>query len=239
MSFLKGLGWAAAGVAAIVAAPVTGGASLAAIIGGAGTTTAAGAAIGAMGGLAAKGIYDAATDDSPDLVSHYRAEAETNRAALTESERRRKEDAELSKAEVSKLHKTVADILKDNELMLDELRKRPFTRQESELMFTIAAAIAHADGNTAQEEVDAAVKAVSLLCAEPEGVAAMGAEFFKNPLGIEEARQKIYACGTRHSLERLEFVLDMVAFADEAVTPAEQQLLDAVSQQARLVDQGL
>ncbi len=62
MSFWKKAGWIAAGVTAVVAAPVTGGGSIAALVGAAGTTTAAGVAIGAAAGLAASEL----TDDSVD-----------------------------------------------------------------------------------------------------------------------------------------------------------------------------
>jgi len=238
MSFLKSLGWAAAGVAAIVAAPVTGGASLAAIIGAAGTTTAAGAALGALGGMAAKGVYDAATDE-PDLASHYRKEAEVNKAAFTEAERKRKDEAVCYKADVERLSTTIADLLVKNVCMLDELRNLPFTHQESELMFSIAAAISYADYNTSREEIEAAMHAVSLLCAERDGLSEMCNKLFNDPPTIDEAIEMIHGCNNKHSLERLGFVLDMVAYADETATRAEQRLLDAVKQHAQLLDQGL
>ncbi|CAE6879551.1 TerB family tellurite resistance protein [Vibrio parahaemolyticus] len=62
MSFWKTAGWVAAGIGAVVAAPVTGGGSVAALIGAAGTTTAAGVAVGAAAGLAGSAL----TDDSED-----------------------------------------------------------------------------------------------------------------------------------------------------------------------------
>ncbi|GMM87295.1 TerB family tellurite resistance protein [Vibrio fortis] len=62
MGFWKTAGWIAAGVGAVVAAPVTGGGSIAAVIGAAGTTTAAGVAVGAAAGLAGSTL----TDDSKD-----------------------------------------------------------------------------------------------------------------------------------------------------------------------------
>ncbi|MEI7796549.1 MAG: hypothetical protein WCI06_07935 [Methylococcaceae bacterium] len=53
MSFVKSLAYVAAGVGAVVLAPVTGGSSLAVAIGALGTTTALGAAIGAGVGATA------------------------------------------------------------------------------------------------------------------------------------------------------------------------------------------
>ncbi len=58
MSFWKKAAWVAAGVGAVVAAPVTGGGSIAALVGAAGTTTAAGIALGAAGGLAASSLTE-------------------------------------------------------------------------------------------------------------------------------------------------------------------------------------
>ncbi|WP_052470670.1 TerB family tellurite resistance protein [Vibrio owensii] len=58
MSFWKTAGWIAAGIGAVVAAPVTGGGSVAALIGAAGTTTAAGVALGAAAGLAGSALTD-------------------------------------------------------------------------------------------------------------------------------------------------------------------------------------
>lgn len=62
MGFWRTAGWIAAGVGAVVAAPVTGGGSVAALIGAAGTTTAAGVAIGVTAGLAGSAL----TDDSKE-----------------------------------------------------------------------------------------------------------------------------------------------------------------------------
>lgn len=230
MSFLKCLGWAAAGVAAVVAAPVTGGGSIAAVIGALGTTTAAGAAIGAAGGLGAKAIFDAAADDSGDKVNYYKSQAETNKAGWTESERKREEQAQKHKVEVAGLNEKIAKLLTERESMLEELRSRLFTRTESELMFTIAAAVAHADKNSSQEEFEAAAKAISLLCSEPEDLTSMCTRFFDNPVSIEEAKRKIIACKEMHSLQRIGFVLDMVVYADEYVSPDEEELICAFKQ---------
>jgi len=75
MSFWKTAGWIAAGVGAVVAAPVTGGGSIAAVLGAAGATTATGVAIGAGVGL----VGSALTDDSKD-----RAKEEGRREGLAE-----------------------------------------------------------------------------------------------------------------------------------------------------------
>ncbi|MGR5461256.1 tellurite resistance TerB family protein [Vibrio alfacsensis] len=64
MSFWKTAGWIAAGIGAVVAAPVTGGGSVAALIGAAGTTTAAGVAIGAAAGLAGSALTDNTADNA-------------------------------------------------------------------------------------------------------------------------------------------------------------------------------
>lgn len=64
MSFWSKVGWIAAGVGAVVAAPVTGGGSIAALVGAAGTTTAAGVALGAAGGLAASSLVGESTEEA-------------------------------------------------------------------------------------------------------------------------------------------------------------------------------
>lgn len=56
MSFVKSLAYVAAGVGAVILAPVTGGSSLALAIGALGTTTALGAAIGVGVGATAAAI---------------------------------------------------------------------------------------------------------------------------------------------------------------------------------------
>ncbi len=56
MSFVKSLAYVAAGVGAVVLAPVTGGSSLAVLIGTMGTTTALGAALGISLGATAAAV---------------------------------------------------------------------------------------------------------------------------------------------------------------------------------------
>ncbi len=66
MSFWSKVGWVAAGVGAVVAAPITGGGSVALLVGAAGTTTAAGVALGAAGGLAASSFLGESTEEAED-----------------------------------------------------------------------------------------------------------------------------------------------------------------------------
>ncbi|GFO61041.1 hypothetical protein GMST_33660 [Geomonas silvestris] len=226
MSVWKSLGWVAAGVGAIVAAPITGGGSLAVLIGAAGTTTAAGVALGAAAGLAGKTVFDQVSGDS-DEAERYRKEAEENLAGWKESEAKRKAQAEQHRAEAETFNATVANLLKKYESLLAEVKRQRFTRSEVELMYTLAAAAAQTDGHVDEKEFEAAANAISFLCIDPEESLQIGRDLFNQPMSIESAMAKVSECRDSRSLDRLGFVLDMVVQADEHVAPGEQAILDA------------
>jgi len=233
MSFLKGLGWAAAGVAAIIAAPATGGASLAVIVGAAGTTTAAGAALGGLGGIAAKHIYDAATDDSKEKAEYYRNVAEYNKAGWVECEEKRKQEADSYQEYANKMNEKLFQLKAKNAQMLEELKKYKFSKNEIEFMCMLAASIAQADGEASEDEYRTAIDAVSLLSADPDQALYSAQYHFKEPLSIEDAAQKIKECNNVMTLKRLGVVLEMVVEADTVISPTEQQLLNLFMQHAQ------
>jgi hypothetical protein len=89
MSFVKSLAYVAAGIGAVVLAPVTGGSSLAVAIGAMGTTTALGAAIGVGVGATAAAI---------DIGVSKKLE-EKEKARIRESNKRIGIQIEMSKLE--------------------------------------------------------------------------------------------------------------------------------------------
>lgn len=235
MGLFKCLAWAAGGVAAVVAAPLTGGGSLAILIGAAGTTTVAGAAFGGVAGVAAKKLYDEVTDDTEEKMKHYKNESETNKAGWQQAESKRQKEAEAHKTDMDKLNTNLEKLLKDRESLIEELRKNKFTEKEAEIMFTLAAAAAQADGISSKDELQAASKAISLLCAQPEEALKIGKVIFKQKITIDEVMKKIKRYSNINTIQRLGFVLDLVIYADGYVDVKEQELLDAFNEHARSI----
>lgn len=235
MSFVKFLGWTAAGVAAVVAAPVTGGGSLAALIGAAGTTSLAGAAIGAAGGAAVGAIADAVTGESKESerkLNSARREAEENKAGWEQSEALRKSQNEESQREADRLKYALQRIAEERKDMLEVLQRSKLGTQEVNMMFMLASLAAHSDGQASTDECDAAVAAVSLLCANPDEAIAIGRKYFACPPSMDQVMAQVRDCKDSVALDRLEFVLDTVVLADEHVTSGEQQVLDMFRESA-------
>lgn len=233
MGALKYITWAAGGLAAVVAAPLTGGGSIALLLGAAGTTTLGGVALGVSGGLVAKKLYDECTDDTEEKMKAYQHEAETNKAGWQQSESKRQQEAQLHKEEMELKNTNLTKLLKDREGIIQELRQQKFSIVEAELMFTLASAAAHVDGNASDEELEAASKAISLLCVQPDEALNIGREIFKQKISIDDAMEKIRKYSNSRTLNRLSFVLDMVIYADGYIDPKEQELLDVFNDYAK------
>lgn len=233
MGLFKCLLWAAGGVGAVVLAPATGGGSLAVLVGAAGTTTLAGAGIGAAGGLAVKAVINEITDEREEKISYYRTEAEINKAGWQQSEMKRQEEAEKHKEEMSRMNYSLEKLAEKYGNAIEELRKNRFTIEEAELMFTLAAAAAQADGVCSEDELKAATSAISLLCAQPDEALTIGEEIFKSKVSVEDAIRKIRTLSNISAIRRLGFVMNVVVYADDYVDVQEQELLYAFSEHAR------
>jgi len=235
MSLLKSLAWAAGGVAAVVAAPVTGGGSLALLIGAAGTTTAAGVALGAAGGAVVKAIYDEVTDDRDEQIQKAKNDAQVNKAGWVASEQKRNEDNAENKEKIKSLEELLKSLLIKHAAALEELKKYKLSGIEAELMFTLASAAAYADGDSSSIEKEAAIKAVSLLCANPKEAIAIGTNILNNKITIDAAIKRVKFETDINVLNRLSFILDVVVNADNYITTSEQTLLGEFNEHMKSV----
>ena len=202
MGFFKCLAYVAGGLGAVVLAPMTGGSSIALAIGALGTTTAAGAVIGAGVGVAAAAIDHA---NSADEDGYKRGVEEGTKAGESIATTKYEE----KKQSILATLKEYKDI--DNKLVA---------------MYAIGLAVANSDGYISQIETEELESCVAGLMAGnlSEDVKTTIVDLSKKPPSLTHALK--FAAEARLPRKVIDDIIDLVANADDKITPEEEKFID-------------
>lgn len=211
MGWSSVLGWTVAGVAAVVAAPVTGGGSLAVLIGAAGTTTLVGAAFGAATGAAVGAAVDAVFGDDDEEKRRAEREAAEERAKRTASEEKRARETKAYEEERAAWHERESKHARDKEKMLERLKGTAARTQDVDLLFMLAAVLVREQGNSDPDVLQQVQAQVSMLCADCEAAESAASRHFSNAPMSATVIEAFCRCTERHTLARLAFVVDIMA----------------------------